>query len=237
MRKLVAFVNMRTLPRPEFFTALFFLHPKAESSGDLKGRLPILAVPHVFIFRARKGQGFTLLELLVVIAIIAILLCTLMPALSGVKAKGNAAKCLSNLKQLGYATEMYADDHGEHFPGDEHSSPSWLAALAPYSGTNVYRCPNENKRPHTYMVNDFLTPHPADPDHPDFSLRTSIPAPSVTFWMGESPPAARDFDHFPFAPSQTSCGGRKLSFRRFTCGITEMVKSSTKVGRDRLEFC
>jgi prepilin-type N-terminal cleavage/methylation domain-containing protein/prepilin-type processing-associated H-X9-DG protein len=174
----------------------------AEGSGRLKGRLQHLRFGMYVFSSGQKRQAFTLLELLVVIAVIAILLCTFMPALSGVKAKSNATKCLSNLKQLGYATEMYADDHGEHFPGDEHSSPSWLAALAPYSGTNVYRCPCENKRPHTYMINDFLTPHPADPDHRDFSLRTSIPAPSETFWMSESPPAARDLDHFHFAHSR-----------------------------------
>lgn len=207
IKKLVALslipATMRTLRSPKFFTGRFFLRHTAGSSRRHRGRPPALSVAHVFIFPAvGKGQAFTLLELIVVIAVIAILLCLLSSGLSGVKAKSNGTKCLSNLKQLGYATEMYGDDHGERFPGDQHSPPSWLAALDPYCGTNVYRCPNENERPHTYMINDFLTPHPADPDHGDFSVRTSIPAPSETFWMGESPPAARDLDHFHFAHSR-----------------------------------
>jgi prepilin-type N-terminal cleavage/methylation domain-containing protein len=66
--------------------------------------------------RAPIGTGaFTLIELLVVIAIIAILAALLLPALSQAKQKAQAAQCLSNLKQVGLAGTMYAQDNNDTY--------------------------------------------------------------------------------------------------------------------------
>ena len=88
----------------------------------------------------RSNKAFTLIELLVVIAIIAILAAILFPVFAQAKLAAKKTVDLSNLKQIGTGTMLYAQDADDMFPRGHYNDAvnygnngvTWHEALLPY---------------------------------------------------------------------------------------------------------
>lgn len=171
-------------------------HPRA-SSGSANG--------------PGGAPAFTLIELLVVLAIIALLAGLLLPALGRGQALARAASCAGQMRQLGLATGMYADDHGDEFPRSQHSAfthgqRTWGPALAPYLGAStgawtnlletLYHCPaDRRRRAWSYGLNVYFELGPDDDyrGKPQTWRRTTaVPRPSTTLLFAEN---ASEADH------------------------------------------
>ena len=94
--------------------------------------------------------GFTLVEILVVIAIVMLLAGLLFPVFSSAREQSRSTTCQSNLKQIGLALELYAEDHRGKYPlwiqGEVDMFCGWQHYLASYvKNTDVYNCPSYPK--------------------------------------------------------------------------------------------
>lgn len=124
----------------------------------------------------RARRAFTLTELLVVIAILGILLSILIPVVGRVREAARATVCAANVRQLGQAMALYAQQNNDCLPGGIHrvvSDPAlggkdrewtWDDAIAPFLGNPVptlnerlggytavpsplLQCPSDNREP------------------------------------------------------------------------------------------
>jgi len=98
-----------------------------------------------------KRHGFTLIELLVVIAIIAILAAILFPVFAKAREKARSSSCLSNMKQIALATDMYCGDYDQTYPMSIYLAGTtvwtFYDALAPYmKNDQILVCPSEKQR-------------------------------------------------------------------------------------------
>jgi MoxR-like ATPase len=120
-----------------------------------------------------RNRAFTLVELLVVIGIIAILIAVLLPALRVAREQSNSVACLSNLRQMGLAAQLYVNQNHGYFPIARDRNAEWdfsvslTGAIEPgilWTGRGVLKiqqCPSWDGVSPTapgdpYTVNRFL---------------------------------------------------------------------------------
>jgi prepilin-type N-terminal cleavage/methylation domain-containing protein/prepilin-type processing-associated H-X9-DG protein len=157
---------------------------------------------------AMTRRGFTLVELLVVVAIVALLLGILLPALARARATAKQTACQHQMRQLGQALQMYADDHSGFFPLTSHTvgmrfDRAWIFTLARYLGDvdDVRICPEDPKGPArldrhgtSYVMNGYL----AVPGEGSIFRLTDLKYPSTTittFEVSDSVGASVMNDH------------------------------------------
>jgi prepilin-type N-terminal cleavage/methylation domain-containing protein len=99
--------------------------------------------------RLRSGC-FTLFELLIVLVIIGILAVLLLPLISGMRARAQRVQCMSNLRSLYTATELFIQQNGswpqiamsDSDSAEEDYAKAWIDALTPFGPTQkTWICP------------------------------------------------------------------------------------------------
>ncbi len=120
-------------------------------------------------YHRRKGSrgGFSLIELLVVIGMIAVLIALLLPALNVARESANRTKCATQLRQLGYAFQLYCNANNGSLPAwsgwhtwpaglpEDSEGPAWTIEMIPYIGnpdSPVYNCPSFPERARNYFI-------------------------------------------------------------------------------------
>jgi prepilin-type N-terminal cleavage/methylation domain-containing protein len=180
-----------------------------------------------------KKKGFTLIELLVVIAIIAMLLAILMPALNKVKKIAQRVICGTNLKGLGTAQNVYANDYDDEYVVQGRGlAHTWVVG-----GGSAYQNPTTNVTNTvgqiTVGASLYLLVREADVSPKSFVC----PSSSETEFSGKNNngldiTALFDFGHITFAPTGGTMEGptRCVSYSYqmpYAAGQTNPAPAST----------
>jgi prepilin-type processing-associated H-X9-DG protein/prepilin-type N-terminal cleavage/methylation domain-containing protein len=157
-----------------------------------------------------RRTAFTLLELLVVIAIVAFLTGILLPSLNRARQQARKVGCLSNLRQMGLALQIYLPDAEYRLPPSSchirDPNDHWLRVLTRYAREQLlFRCPSDTaqdfvdwdrplqEQPHarysSFAANALLDPvhFRYGPGPNRFNCSTNIRRPTYCIWISEAP--------------------------------------------------
>lgn len=186
-----------------------------------------------------RNRGFTLVELLVVIAIISILAAILFPVFGQAREMAKGISCLSNIRQLGMAVAMYAQDSDEVYcmmqywngTSDLAAIHVWKEFVQPYYVRNgnkygmggIFTCPSFPHPPdpmvegssyglHWWACPDGLLPWSTPYQHPPYTL-SMIEEPSSKIIMAELGSSGQNWNYGGFFPDErwwTTTAGNPL---------------------------
>ena len=121
----------------------------------------------------KKEQGFTALEMIVAIAVVVLLAVLLLPRMARPKNRPHRINCVSNLKQVGLAARMWANDNGEKFPWQVSTStngtmelvngpsvsPHFLIMSNELNSPRILACPTDATRTKAFVFSEFDDKH------------------------------------------------------------------------------
>jgi hypothetical protein len=167
-------------------------------------------------FTPKYRRGFTLIEALVLIAIIVIFLALIPHPPHSAKARAKRISCMNNLKIIGLASRLWANDHGGQFG---FASPNTNSSLAWMNSPNVI---------HHYLAisNELDTPKvltcPADKERIKASDFTQLSNSNLSYFVG--------LDARPDNPQSLLSGDRNITGGTLSNGFLRRFNANSDAG-------